>query len=663
MRQWRGSIRGRLLAALVLVVMIAAGVLAVGMAVMLRAERDFHALAQDRIPAVALAGELAEATGELAALAMQMVADPAMPFAPMQRAIDTAARGVEAVLGSPLLQAAPERSATRTAIAAAERELRHALTDFSRISAQLSRHAQAEARTGVELRWVHADVQDQVQGILSDLSFNMDTQLAALVVDTDPVTRAAAEQALSHDWLLRDRIQKIGSEAATLTALLLQARSADSPDGLEQTRGLGRDTLDALALAQLNLPSRVDIGLLLQALDRLKALATDEDNLFVQQQQRLELHRAAVTELHAAQAALARMQAALTDLGRSERIGAQHSADAAASAIRSGSLWLALVTLLGAVATAVILAVFVHRRILLRIEALSTDLRRIAQGDLSGASLTGHTVRPHPKRDDEIASMARAVEVFRASVEERQQAIERLELTQRDLVQAGKMAALGQMSAAIAHEINQPLAAIGHRLHNLGSAHPDALPAISRIEALLERINRSIGHLRRMARRSAHRNSRVSLAEPMQAALELLEHRLQAEGVVVECGDLAGVQVAGDETLLEQVFLNILGNALDAIAARENASAAGLIQIGYTGDDPITLSIRDNGVGLGGHSGQMLTDPFVTTKEPGKGLGLGLSITYNIMQDMGGHLEIEQQPQGGAVLRLRLKRWQGEENE
>src|SRR5690606_36143370 len=172
----------------------------------------------------------------------------------------------------------------------------------------------------------------------------------------------------------------------------------------------------------------------------------------------------------------------------------------------------------------------------------------------------GNTAGSGKDSGDEIADMTRAVGVFRDSVRERQLAIERLERTQRDLVQAGKMAALGQMSTAISHEINQPLAAIGHRLHNLGAAYPETRAAIGRIDALLERINRTIGHLRRIARRSAHRNSSVPLAEPMQAALELLEHRLRTEGVRVECDDLTGLTVAGDEILLEQVLLNIFGN-------------------------------------------------------------------------------------------------------
>ncbi len=661
MMRWPASIRGRLLAALVVVTLIATTVLGVGLAVMLRAERDFRALAQDRIPAVALAGELAEATGQLAALAMQLVADPAMPAIPMKRAIDNAALSVEAVLASPLLQRAPERASTRETIEASERELRLALTDFSQISTDLAHHAQAESRVNIELRWIHTDVQDQVHGILSDLSFNMDTQLSTLVSGSDPGDRAIAEQTLIRDWLLRDRIQTLGSEAATLTALLLQARSADSREALEQTRGLGRDTLDSLALAQHNLPPRSDVHLLVEALDRLKALATDEENIFAQQERRLDLHRAAVTELQVAQSGLAKMQAALTELGRAERISAQNSADAAATAIRQGSLWLGLVTLLGALATVAVLALFVHRRILLRIETLSGELRRIAQGDLSPpvkAELPTPLGRPQER--DEIADMAHAVDVFRSSVSERQRAIERLERTQRDLVQAGKMAALGQMSAAISHEINQPLAAIGHRLHHLAATCPDALPAIERIEALLERINRTISHLRRIARRSEHRNHRVMLHEPMQAALELLEHRLRDENVTIECADLQGLAVSGDDILLEQVFLNILANALDAIAARETPQEPGRIRIECKAGDPIVLLIRDNGVGLGDLSGLELTDPFVTTKEPGKGLGLGLSIAFNVMQDMRGHLAIEQQDSGGAVVRLRLNRWKEE---
>lgn len=652
----RGSIRSRLVAALVAMVVVATGVLAVGMLVMLKAERDFRSLAQDRIPAVALAGELAEATGELAALGMQMVGDPSVAADRMNRAIENASSTVAGVLASPVWSSETEREATREELEADTHDLQRALKDFLRISAQLDRRAQDEARAGTDLRWVHADIQDQVQGILSDLSFNLDTQLAVRMTGASVGSRSEAEEALSQDWLLRDRVQQLGSEAATLTALLLQAQSATSLDSLEQTRALGRDTLDQLSLGQLNLAPRVDVALLIEALERLKELAGGDEGIFAQVQQRLELHRAAVIRLQTAQDVLARMQALLTDMGRTERVRAQRGADAAARAILQGSLWLGAVTLLGAVITAFILAVFVHKRILVRIEALSRDLIRIARGTPElPEPVSGNRQR------DEIDEMAAAVDVFRASIQERREAVERLETTQRELVQAGKMAALGQMSAAISHEINQPLAAIGHRLHNLRAAHPDAELPVQRIEGLLERITRTIGHLRRIARRSAHQNSCVVLAEPLSAALELLDHRVRNERVHVECPDLTAVRVSADEILLEQVLLNVLGNALDAIEARDSVSEQGLIHIDVRNSDPVELVIRDNGVGLGGQSGQSLIDPFVTTKEAGKGLGLGLSIAFNVMQDMDGNLEIEQHERGGAEVRLRLNRWKTEE--
>jgi C4-dicarboxylate-specific signal transduction histidine kinase len=147
----------------------------------------------------------------------------------------------------------------------------------------------------------------------------------------------------------------------------------------------------------------------------------------------------------------------------------------------------------------------------------------------------------------------------------------------------------------------------------------------------------------------------------LSAALELLDHRMRNENVRVEGPDLTGVMVSADEILLEQVLLNVLGNALDAIEAREGASEEGLIHIDVRGSNPVELVIRDNGVGLGGQSGQSLIDPFVTTKEAGKGLGLGLSIAFNVMQDMDGNLEIEQHDGGGAEVRLRLNRWKTED--
>lgn len=658
------TIWGRLLLSVVVIACIAAMLMGAGLALVLRAERDFATLAQESIPRVALAGELAEFTGTLAALSAGIIAGTrtgqGAPELPATQ-VAAAARGIAEVMSASGLQGVPQAEA----LVQSEAGLRSALAEVIQLAGQTGALTIRLQEADEQLRWTQVDLQDQASALLEDLSFNMDSSLRQVLASADADARAQAEALLVADRQLRDRLQQLATDSATLAAFLLQARAADNLSTLEQVERLGLDVLDALALARADLPARMDIQFVFEAVDRLVTLAQGEAGIFALMRNQIGLRDASLAGLGRAQAALGQMQSQLSELGKLERSAAQQAADDAARRMLRGATWLAVLSVVGAGLGLAILLVFVRNRIVRPIHALTGDLLQIADAETGPDPSDG-------RGQDEIARMGHAVGVFRASVAdlhsahdelaaevaERRRAVERLERTQRDLVQAGKMAALGQMSAAISHEINQPLAAMQHRLAGLRRAYPDASTAVARLEALVQRITGTISRLRRIARRAEHRMQRVVLADPFASVLELLDHRLRETGTRLEGRDcLAGLAVVGDEILIEQVLLNVLGNAIDAI---EETGGPGVIRLAVDLGDDITIAITDTGAGLHGRTGADLVDPFFTTKEVGKGLGLGLSIAFNVMQDMGGFLEIGPAPEGGACVRLRLRAWQDE---
>ncbi|MDD7971928.1 sensor histidine kinase [Roseinatronobacter alkalisoli] len=517
-----------------------------------------------------------------------------------------------------------------------------------------------------QLRWNQVDVQDQASALLDDMSFNMDASLRILMTATEDVRLGTVERELGIERRQRDRLQRLATEAATLAALLLQARASSSIVALEQVETLGQDTLDMIALARSDLPDRIEIMFLLQSLDELVELAQGPNGIFVLMREQIMLREQILDALALAQDSLGTLQTQLTQFGQTERLAAQTRADDAAQGMLRGAMGLGVLIFAGAVSGAAILFFFVRRRIVQRVRELTDDLMHIASVELSSLPNAGQGA-------DEFVRMSHAVDVFRMAVQdlktthlelsnevrERRLAVKQLEQTQRELVQAGKMAALGQMSAAISHEINQPLAAMQHRLHALRQAHAETGPALDRIEALMRRITRTINHLRRIARRAEYRREIVCIRDPLNAVLELLAHRLKETGASMHITEnVKEMAVEGDEILIEQVLLNILSNAIDSIEEADGTD--GHIVVARDGKTSAALSIMDNGVGLRGLSGATLIDPFFTTKEVGKGLGLGLSIVFNVMQDMGGDISIVSGEEGGAKVLLRFRDGGGE---
>ncbi len=260
--------------------------------------------------------------------------------------------------------------------------------------------------------------------------------------------------------------------------------------------------------------------------------------------------------------------------------------------------------------------------------------------------------------NERTADLNKANVQLRQEVEERTAAERQLRKTQADLVQAGKLAALGQMSAALSHEINQPLAAAKSYADNacayLDRDRPkEARQNIGRISELVDRMAAISKHLRNFARKPQEKIGPIPLAVVINDAIEIMSGRLKARSASTKL-DLpqSELWVRGGQVRLQQVLVNLISNALDATS--ENKKAPVIFLSVVAADKHVRIIVRDNGPGLPEDVIEQMFDPFFTTKGTSKGLGLGLSISYNIIKDFGGDLSASNHPDGGAEFTITL---------
>ena len=228
---------------------------------------------------------------------------------------------------------------------------------------------------------------------------------------------------------------------------------------------------------------------------------------------------------------------------------------------------------------------------------------------------------------------------------------------QDDLIQAGKLAALGQRSAALSHEFNQPLAAIRSYADNAQllierNREAEASGNLQLIKELTARMAEISKHLMTFARKPRSELRPVALAQVLDDTLDFLRIRLERAGaeVTVQRPDPAVTVLAG-RVRLQSVLLNLVSNALDAMEGQ----AAPRLEISVAeAEGRVSLALRDHGPGIAAEQIGRIFDPFFTTKDVGEGLGLGLSIAYNIVKDFDGTLRAENHPEGGAVFIIEL---------
>lgn len=243
-------------------------------------------------------------------------------------------------------------------------------------------------------------------------------------------------------------------------------------------------------------------------------------------------------------------------------------------------------------------------------------------------------------------------------VHEREQAQRELMRAQDEVVQAGKLTALGTMSASISHELNQPLAAIRSYADNARvlldhQRTEDARGNLEQISDLTTRMASIIAHLKAYARGARRAPENVQLQPAIEDALSMVASRRRAMNVELlrDVPD-APLWVQAGETRLRQILGNLLTNALDALA--EKAPPRRLWVIASQDQHGVTLTLRDNGPGFSEDALAHAHEPFFTTKTTAKGLGLGLAICDNLLRALGGRLEMGNHLEGGAVVCLHL---------
>lgn len=247
---------------------------------------------------------------------------------------------------------------------------------------------------------------------------------------------------------------------------------------------------------------------------------------------------------------------------------------------------------------------------------------------------------------------------LRREAAEREEAQAALRRAQADLVQAGKLSALGQMSAGISHELNQPLMAIRSFADNAVQFAARGKPErvtdnLTRISAMAERMARIIQKLRAFARQESMPQTRVDVARVLASAVELTDGYLREAGVTLAyTAPEDPIWVRGGKVRLWQVFVNLITNAADAMTG----GAARVLRIEIDRGDSVSVRFIDTGPGI--EMPDKVFDPFYTTKTVGgaSGMGLGLSISYGIVQSFGGQIRGSNLDGGGAMFSVRLER-------
>jgi two-component system NtrC family sensor kinase len=285
--------------------------------------------------------------------------------------------------------------------------------------------------------------------------------------------------------------------------------------------------------------------------------------------------------------------------------------------------------------------------------AVADYLLRLRRADQSPLwiELTGHTGRPARDGSFRLEALVR-------DVSERKKIDDETRDLYSQLLQAEKMAALGQTISGVAHELNNPLATIlswSERLSQTTPLDPGIRRGIDVILGEAERAARIVRNLLTFARKRQTTRSMVDVNQVVRETLNLRAYEQRLSNITVIPALAAGLpQVFADGHQVQQVLLNLIINAEQAMLG---ASGRGILVVRTWHDaerEAVVLEINDDGPGIPGDVQPKIFDPFFTTKEVGKGTGLGLTVAYAIVQEHGGRIRLESRPESGTSFYVEL---------
>src|SRR5262245_23729564 len=269
--------------------------------------------------------------------------------------------------------------------------------------------------------------------------------------------------------------------------------------------------------------------------------------------------------------------------------------------------------------------------------------------------------RSNIKLEDSRKAMIHIMGDLRSTTQEMERREQELRDKQEQLVQAGKLATLGELTTGVAHELNNPLNNIGLYVGNvidrIHMGEPLTKSALEDLEKAMEQVRKAteiISHLRTFGRAAPVTFEPVDVDEAITRALSLMQEQLRLRAIRVDldlCAD--ELVVHGNPIQLEQVFINLLTNARDALDGFPEERKTIRI-VSSLERDRIRIVFQDTGPGIPADIAQRVFDPFFTTKEVGTGTGLGLSITYSIVKEHGGDISLAPTPGGGATFTVEV---------